>query len=118
MLIPTFLRISPYQVLQQGVIKHLLVVCGYCKCIIWKYRLSSSPHTLRIGVCDFSPKELCPTLSFRRESFRSIEEHLGLPEEFLKSIPGNTTQAFKFSNQNRGNGSLICKSPFKDNENS
>jgi hypothetical protein len=114
----TSLRISPCPVLQRGVIKHLLVVCGYCKCMLWKYRLSSSPYTLRIGVCNFSPEELCPTLSFRRESFRAIEEHLGLPEEFLKSIKGNTTQAFKFSKQNRGNKPLTCKSLFKDNGNS
>ncbi|TVY43824.1 hypothetical protein LOCC1_G004859 [Lachnellula occidentalis] len=52
---------------------------------------------LMIGVCNFSHPESRRTIPFTQESFKLVEQHLGMPEEFKYSLIGTTSRAFKFS---------------------
>jgi hypothetical protein len=113
----TSLRILPYPPFRQAPIKRLWVVCGYCKSMAQKYTLSISHITVRIGTCDFSPKDFHISLSFQKESFHAMEERLALSTEFLKCLTRNTTQAFMVLKQRRGKKSLICNSPIKSTGN-
>jgi len=43
-----------------------------------------------------------------------IKEELGLPEEYLKCLAGESTRAFKFSKPRSGKEALSCESQVKN----
>ncbi|CZR70210.1 uncharacterized protein PAC_20111, partial [Phialocephala subalpina] len=54
------------------------------------------------AICEKDSEKGCPALSFTKESFTIIEQHLGLPRQFVGLITSAHTRAVKFSSQSPG----------------